>query len=116
MMAEPTDSIAVIGDSALLTGFKLAGVQKLYPVASMAEGEAMLAKLLAEPGVGILIVEEQLLESVDWRLKKKVEAAARPVVVAVPGRKGPVEQSESLAKLVKRALGFDIMSKGKKKG
>ncbi len=112
---EKNDNIAVIGNSSLLTGFKLAGVQKLYPAANAAEGEQLLATLMAEPGVGILIVEEQLLESVDWRLRKKVEAAAKPVVVAVPGRSGPMEQTESLAKLVKRALGFDMMSRNNKK-
>jgi vacuolar-type H+-ATPase subunit F/Vma7 len=112
---ERTDSISVIGSPELLTGFKLAGVSSLHPVVNAAEGEALLAKLMNEPNIGILIVEDKLLESCDWRLKKKVEAAAKPVVVAVPSRAGPMEQSESLAKLVKRALGFDISRNSGKK-
>lgn len=116
-MAETTErneEIAVIGDSALCTGFKLAGVQRLYPTASVAESESVLSKLMDEPAVGIVIVEETLLEQVDFRLKRRVEAAAKPVVVTVPGRAGPAEQTESLGKLVKRALGFDIMKNNKK--
>ncbi len=67
--------------------------------------------------LGIIIVDERLLEAADWRLRRKIEMAAKPVVVAVPGRDGPAEQSESISKLVKRALGFDLMKRpGAKNG
>ena len=109
----PIENIAVVGDSALRTGFRLAGVTHLHPARTPEEAEALLGQLMDDPSVGIIIVEERMLESMDWRLKKKIESAAKPVVVAVPGRSGPLEQSESIAKLVKRALGFDLMKKGK---
>ncbi len=114
-MEEPRslDSIAVVGDSAMCTGFRLAGVQNVFTVATDDEGEKTLERLMAEPGVGILVAQERLLENCDWRLKKRIEAAAKPVVVTVPGIEGPAEQSESLAALVKRALGFDLMAKKK---
>jgi len=111
---ERKEKIAVVGDSAMLTGFKLAGVEKTFLVANAEEGEKVIATLLSDSGLGIVIVSEELVESFDWKLKKKIEAAAKPVVVTVPGKKGSMEQSESLAKLVKRALGFDLMAKGKK--
>lgn len=105
------DGLAVVGDSALCTGFRLAGVERSFVAASDAEGEKEIARLMGEPGVGILIVQERLLENCDWRLKRRIESAAKPVVVTVPGLEGPAEQSESLAALVKRALGFDLMAK-----
>lgn len=111
---ERREKIAVVGDSAMLTGFKLAGVEKTFLVANAEEGEKAIASLLADPELGIVIVGEELVEAFDWKLKKRIEAAAKPVVVTVPGKKGPMEQSESLSKLVKRALGFDLMAKGKK--
>ncbi len=107
----PTEQIVVIGDSALRTGFSLAGLTHLHPAATPAEGEALLQKFMADPAVGIIIVDERLLEAADWRLRRKIEMAAKPVVVAVPGRDGPAEQSESISKLVKRALGFDLMKR-----
>ncbi|VVB56849.1 V-type ATP synthase subunit F [uncultured archaeon] len=109
----PSERIAVVGDSALRTGFRLAGVTHLHQAATPAEAEEVLGRLMSDSTMGIIIVEERLLESIDWRLKKKIESAAKPVVVAVPGRSGPLEQGESIAKLVKRALGFDLMKKGK---
>ncbi len=112
--AERKEKIAAVGDSALLTGFKLAGVERLYNVASSEEGGKTIGELLTDQTLGIVIVGEEIIEGCDWKLKKKIEAAAKPVVITVPGKKGPVEQGESLAKLVKRALGFDLMNKGKK--
>ncbi len=118
-MAEPTtptlpvESIAVVGDSALRTGFRLAGITNLHAADKPADAEALLGTLMSDPTVGIIIVDERMLDSIDWRLKKKIESAAKPVVVAVPGRMGPMEQTESIAKLVKRALGFDLMKKNK---
>jgi len=112
----PTENIAVIGDSSLRTGFRLAGITQLHSAHTPAEAEALLGQLMADPSVGIIIIDEKFLDAIDWRLKKKIESAAKPVVVAVPGRDGPMEQTESIAKLVKRALGFDLMKKGKSEG
>lgn len=104
------EKLAVIADSATCTGFRMAGVEYTYPFAG-AEAEAKLAELLADTSYGILIVQERLLETIDWRLKKKVEATAKPIVVPIPDSAGPIEQSESLAMLVKRALGLDLSKK-----
>ena len=109
----PPSAIAVIGDSSLRTGFRLAGVTQMHRANTPAEAEAILNTLMNDETIGIIIIEERMLESIDWRLKKKVESVAKPVVVAVPGRNGPMEQTESIGKLVKRALGFDLMKKGK---
>lgn len=111
MAAEKKEKIAAVGDAAMLTGFKLSGVERVYPAADSAEGEKIVEELLADPTLGIVIVSEDIVEGFDWKVKRKIEAAAKPVVITVPGRKGPAEQSESLGKLVKRALGFDLMNK-----
>ena len=110
-MAELTDKIAVIGDATVITGFKLAGVEEVHYVADDKEGEKKLAELLDDDTLGIVIVSEKLVEACDWRLKKRIEAIAKPVVITIPDKSGPSEVGESLAKLVKRALGFDIMKK-----
>jgi vacuolar-type H+-ATPase subunit F/Vma7 len=109
-MAERKEKIAVIADSPTCTGFKLAGVDNTFAL-SGAEAEAKLSELLSDERFGILVVPERLLEECDWRLKKKVEATAKPIVVAIPDAAGPIEQSESLSKLIKRALGVDLAKK-----
>jgi len=109
----PSDEkIAVISDAATATGFRLAGVEETFVPAGQEEAEAKLSELLANPSYGIVIITERLLEGCDWRLKKKVEATAKPIVVPIPDAGGQIEQEESLSMLIKRALGVDL---GKKK-
>lgn len=107
---EKKEKIAVIADSATITGFRLAGVEYAFAL-SGEKAEEKLNELLSDPTYGIVIVTERLAEHCDWRLKKRIEATAKPVVVAVPDAAGPIEQSESIAKLIKRALGVDLAKK-----
>lgn len=104
------EKIAVIADQATCTGFRLAGVENTFSLSGQA-AEGRLSELLSDTSYGIVIVTEALLENCDWRLKKRVEATAKPIVVAVPGSGGPIEQEESLSMLIKRALGVDLSKK-----
>lgn len=104
------EKLAVIADSSTCTGFRLAGFECTYPL-SGAEAEGKLSELLSDSSYGIIIVPERLLETIDWRLKKRVEATAKPIVVPIPDSGGPIEQSESLSMLIKRALGLDLSKK-----
>ncbi|MFA6489193.1 MAG: V-type ATP synthase subunit F [Candidatus Micrarchaeia archaeon] len=105
-----TEKIAVIADDATSTGFRLAGVENAFSL-SGTEAEHKLSELLSDSSYGIIIVTERLLENCDWRLKKRVEATAKPIVVPIPDSGGPIEQSESLSMLIKRALGLDLSKK-----
>ncbi len=105
------ESIAVIADSATATGFRLAGIERTFALSKQEEAEGKLSELLSDSSYGIIIVAERLLENCDWRLKKRVEATAKPIVVPIPDAQGPIEQEESLAMLIKRALGLDLSKK-----
>lgn len=111
MIGMHSEKIAVIADEATVTGFQLAGVEYAFAL-SGSEAEKKLDELLSDASFGIIIVTERMLEGCDWRLKKKVEATAKPIVVPIPDAEGQIEQSESLSVLIKRALGIDL---GKKK-
>ncbi|MCX8163120.1 MAG: hypothetical protein N3D10_01025 [Candidatus Micrarchaeota archaeon] len=102
--------IVVIGDELAITGFKLAGVQEGYIVEKKEEVEHLLNNFLVDSSIGIIIILDKLLEQVDWKIKRKIELTAKPIVVAIPSKDGPIEEEVSLAKLIKRALGFDILN------
>jgi len=101
------DNIVIIGDAAMATGFKLAGVSEIY-VADEKEGAARLVEVLDRENVGIVIVKDEIISHLDWRVKKRIESIAKPVVIAVPGKRGPLGEEGSLRELVKRALGFEM--------
>lgn len=109
--AEMLDKIIVIGDASTVIGFRLAGVSEAY-VADGKDAERKIVELLDRENAGIIIVNERLLTGIDWRVKRRIEAIAKPVVVGVPDRFGPSSEAESLAGMIKRALGFELASSG----
>ncbi|MBD3390194.1 hypothetical protein GF415_04565 [Candidatus Micrarchaeota archaeon] len=106
-----SERIAVIGDAALATGFRLAGLYHVHVVKDGKEFEEKLREVIEDPKFGIVIVNESYLPGIDWRLKKKIDNLAHPVVVGVADISGKTEEGEDLSELIKKALGFDV-SKG----
>jgi len=106
-----SERIAVIGDAALATGFRLAGLRHVFISAEGEEFEAKLREVISNPIFGIVIVNESYLPAIDWRLKKKIDNLAHPVVIGVADISGKEEEGEDLSGLIKRALGFDVSKK-----
>jgi len=104
------DRIIVIGDPSTVMGFRLAGVGEAY-IAEGKDAEKRLAELLDRENAGIIIVTEPVIAGLDWRLKKRIEAIAKPVVVAVPDKGGPSGEAGKLSEMIKRALGFEMGGK-----
>jgi len=108
MADELTQNIVVIGDTPTCTGFRLAGVQSVYPVEGKDASE-ILDGLLSMNEVGIIIINEKILGQMGNQMKKKLEKIAKPVIIAVPDKDGPMEQADSLKNMVKKALGFELI-------
>lgn len=106
-----SERIAVIGDPAITTGFRLAGLAHVYVTEKGKEFEDKLNEAIANPDFGIVIVNESYLSGIDWRLKKKIDSLAHPVVIGVADISGKTEEGEDLGELIKKALGFDVSKK-----
>ncbi len=102
--------IMVIGDAPLVTGFRLAGLEDCVQTTRdnfQKDFEAVLAK----PEYGILVVNEQMFNTIDWRLRKKLDSMAYPVVIPLPDASGTSVEGDEIRGLIKRALGFDLAAK-----
>jgi V/A-type H+-transporting ATPase subunit F len=108
MKEEFPHNIVVVGDRATCTGYRLAGVRDVFPVEE-GDAEKAIEELLGKEEVGIIIINEAVLESLGRKTKAVIERTAKPSVVAVPGMGGPLEYGESLKEMVKKALGFELM-------
>ncbi|MFH1685499.1 MAG: V-type ATP synthase subunit F [Candidatus Micrarchaeota archaeon] len=102
--------IVVLGDAPLVMGFKLAGIENAIN-ANPETFQQELEKALANEEYGIIITNEKLLENIDWRLKKKLDSIAYPVVVPLPDQSGGSKEGDEIRGLIKRALGFDLGKK-----
>ena len=103
--------IIVLGDSPLVTGFCLAGVND-HVMCDQNTFQKSLESILENKDYGIIIVNQSMLECIDWKLKKRLDTLAYPVVVPMQSAANKEkEESQEIRNLVKRALGFDISKK-----
>lgn len=94
-------------------GFQLAGAR----VVTAAEGDEVevLRGLLAEPSLGVLAVEEELLERVAPSLLRRVRERGVPVLLpfALPRTYGEAGRGrEYVAALIRRAIGYAVRLAG----
>ena len=102
--------ILVLGDAPLVMGMRLAGLEDT--ITTTEEGyQAALEKALTQEQFGIIITNEQMLGKIDWRLKKKLDSIAYPVIVPMPDYSGKSAEGDEIRNLIKRALGFDLGAK-----
>jgi len=102
--------ILVIGDGPLVMGFRLAGIENTVQ-ASDKTIQAELEKALANTEYGIIVTNETMLSRIDWRLKKKLDSIAYPVIIPMPDYSGKSAEGDEIRGLIKRALGFDLGAK-----
>ena len=99
--------ILVLGDAPLVMGFRLAGLEHSIQV-NDETFQPELEKAIKNPEYGIIITNEKMLSNIEWRLKKKIDSIAYPVIVPMPDQSGESTEGDEIRKLIKRALGFDL--------
>src|SRR3989344_3763768 len=102
-MAQESEKIVVVGDAPTCTGFRLAGINEVYELEGR-DATIKVDELLSVPEIGIIILNEKIVAQFDAKIKKRLDRLAKPVVIAVPVKSGPMEQADSLKNLVKKAL------------
>ncbi|MGB8933083.1 MAG: V-type ATP synthase subunit F [Anaeromyxobacteraceae bacterium] len=94
-------------------GFQLAGARVV--TATAGEEVAALRLLLADPALGVLAVEEELLSVVPPRLVRRVRERGLPVLLqfALPRTYGEEGKGRDyVAALIRRAIGYAIRLAG----
>ncbi|MHB8894195.1 MAG: V-type ATP synthase subunit F [Candidatus Geothermincolia bacterium] len=105
--------VVVLTDPDTADGFRLAGVDVLE-VETAEDAMREISRLLEDPKSGILAVNEAFLAELDERIQKRIESTYRPIVVSLPIKEklGAIgERRAFLARLVHRAVGFDVTLK-----
>jgi len=94
--------LAAVGRDDFVQGFKLVGIRRAI-TASKEDLERKVAEVLEDSDVGILVLDTEEMKGLSHGLRRRLETAARPVVIAV----GATE-SEDLRTKVRRAIGVDL--------
>jgi V/A-type H+-transporting ATPase subunit F len=100
----------VLTDPDNADGFRLAGVD-VQVVDSEDRINEYLNRLIDDDDSGIIAVNEHMMAGVDERTQRKIDSIYRPLVISLP-LKEKLEMGEDhrahLARLIRRAIGFDI--------
>lgn len=102
--------VIVITDPEMADGFRFAGVS-VVPVDTKEAAREQIRILLDDPDAGILAVNESFYNALDEKTMEKIDSVYRPIVIPMPVKETVEmagERRAYLARLIHRAVGFDI--------
>jgi len=97
----------VIGHPQAVLGFSLVGVHG-HAVTTADEVNQALDDALSTPDVGIVLVTEDVANMIQTRMGQLQLRSTVPLVVEIPGPKGPRPDRPSLSEMIRRAIGVKI--------
>lgn len=88
-------------------GFRLTGLS--HYSCSGEEAEETLHNVTADPGTGLVIVDERLLGNIEEERLRDIERSWKGVLVVMPSpeERGPAAEDYA-ARLIKRAIGYHV--------
>ncbi len=95
--------LAVVGQGEFVTGFRLAGVKKIYEITD-GELEPTVLKILEDREVGILVMHGEDLNKLPEILRNTINESVEPTVVTLGGS----GQSSNLREKIKQSVGVDL--------
>jgi V/A-type H+-transporting ATPase subunit F len=96
--------LAVIGKSEFVTGFRLAGIRKVYETTDIKATESAVKSVLEDENIGILVMHNDDISNLPEILRKNLNESVQPTVVALGSGSG----STSLRDKIKQAVGVDL--------
>jgi V/A-type H+-transporting ATPase subunit F len=96
--------LAVIGKSEFVTGFRLAGISKVYETADVKATESAVKSVLEDRSVGILVMHNDDISNLPELLRKNLNESVQPTVVALGGSGA----GSNLRDKIKQAVGVDL--------
>jgi V/A-type H+/Na+-transporting ATPase subunit F len=101
--------LLVIGHQEAVLGFSLVGVEgEVVPATSADEVNQALDEALAATGIGIILVTQDVAKNIRPRMDQLKLRSTIPLVIEIPGPKGPPPGEPSLSEIVLKAIGIKI--------
>ena len=99
--------IAVIGRPEFTLGFRLAGIGKVIDVESSESKEAdrRFSEIMDSGNTGIIITDQETMETLSQRMREIAETSVRPVTVVVSSE---AAAQEALRHMIIKSIGVDL--------
>lgn len=102
--------LRVVVRPGLVTGFQLAGVEA-YGAEDVEAAEALVTGWLDGGEVGLLAIEDYLLDHMGHALIKRLDDSDRLLYLVIPGgrpHEAQITRTARIARLIRRAVGVQI--------
>ncbi|MBL7055425.1 V-type ATP synthase subunit F [Candidatus Woesearchaeota archaeon] len=97
-------NVAVLGSNEFVVGFQLAGIKNIVEATDDHFND--IKEIKNKEGVGIVVLEQKIMDSLDEVQRQEVEDSVEPVFIPVS-----IElEQESLKRLIKKSIGVDLWS------
>lgn len=96
--------LAVVGNSDFVTGFRLAGIKKIFEVDNPIDLEPVVRKVVEDRDIGILVLHGDDLLKLPEILRDTLNESVEPTVVTLGGS----GQSSNLREKIKQSVGVDL--------
>lgn len=93
---------SVLGSNEFIVGFQLAGIKDTIEAGSNPLQD--INNLRNRKDIGIVVVEEKMLEGLDKHQRMSIEDSVEPVFIPLSAK----AEQESLKRLIKKSVGVDL--------
>jgi V/A-type H+-transporting ATPase subunit F len=102
--------VVVVTDRDRASGFRLAGAEVMEAGDSM-EAKKVIPALLYRDDIGIVVVNEEYMLSLDEKMMDRIEKMHRPLIIPLPSKSREVDRRTYIERLLKKAIGYNIVLK-----
>ncbi|MBP2031040.1 V/A-type H+-transporting ATPase subunit F [Methanohalophilus levihalophilus] len=96
--------LAVVGEDQFVTGFRLAGIKKVYEIKDDSELEGKVNEIIDDSDVGILVMNSDDFNKLPETLRENLSESVEPTLVTLGG----TSQSSNIRDKIKQAVGVDL--------
>jgi V/A-type H+-transporting ATPase subunit F len=95
--------LAVIGNGDFVTGFRLAGIKKIYEI-SEEQLDQTVEKVFEDQEVGIIVIHDDDFSKLPQMLRDAMNDSVEPTVMILGG----TGESSNLREKIKQSVGVDL--------
>ncbi len=96
--------LAVLGNSEFVTGFRLAGLKKVFAVDDASELNSMVTNVFEDSDVGIFIMHNDDFNKLPETVRETLSESVEPTLVTLGG----AAESSNLRDKIKQSVGVDL--------
>jgi V/A-type H+/Na+-transporting ATPase subunit F len=102
--------VVVVTDRDRASGFRLAGAE-VIEAGDSTEAKKVIPALLYRDDIGIVVVNEEYMLSLDEKMMDRIEKMHRPLIIPLPSKSREVDRRTYIERLLKKAIGYNIVLK-----